>query len=115
RGDPASPVDVAVIDCAPTVAPSVQVTETMPPASVTPLAADNDPPPLATVKVTVLPGLPTPEASVTWTTIGAPSALPTVPFWPPPVRSTRLVAAPREMSKLVLVVPATPVALADSV
>ncbi len=78
-GEPVSPVAVAEIDCVPTVAPSVQLVDTKPDPSLTPLSDDSDPPPLTTVKVTVVPVTPFPPGSVTCTTTGEPSAAPASP------------------------------------
>ena len=72
-GEPVRPVAVTVIDCAPTAAPSVQVTLASPAALVFAVAAETDP--LTTAKPTLNPAIGFENASVTRMTIGCGSTV----------------------------------------
>jgi len=79
-GDPDSPVDVAVtvLLFVPVVGPNVKVVDALPSVPVEAEEADNDPPPAVTANVTLTPLTGLLLVSLTITTKGLASAVPTV-------------------------------------
>ena len=114
RGEPARPVAVAVMVCAPVTAPSVQAVLARPLASELPDVGRTEPPPVATAKVTVLPLTPMPSESATFTTIGFGSWAPGVAVWLPPETSVSVAAGP-EADATVIATPPDAYPVADAV
>jgi hypothetical protein len=73
-----SPVDVAVTVFVPVVGPNVRVVDALPSVPVEAEEADNDPPPAVTANVTLTPLTGLLLASLTITTNGLASVVPTV-------------------------------------
>jgi len=93
-GEPESPVEVAVTVFVPAVGPSVKVEEALPSELVVVLVTERDPPPAVTANVTLTPLTGLLLASLTITTKGLDSAVPTVPLWPLPEKKAILAAGP---------------------
>jgi hypothetical protein len=95
-GDPASPEAVAVSAFAPAVVPRVHAGDVAIPESsvVTTPEVASDPPPLATAKVTDVPGVALPAESVTFTDGAMATAVLTVADCALPALVAMLAAAP---------------------
>lgn len=100
--------------CAPLAPPSVHAVEALPVASVAALVGSTAPPPLVTAKVSVIPPMPLPCASLTRTTMGC-SADEAAAVWPPPLTRTIWVGRPATTVKGALAPVVSPDALAVSV
>ncbi len=82
---PVTPLAVAVMACAPSEAPRVQVVDASPLASVVSTSADSEPPPAVTAKATTTPCTPRLSAARTRATTGSGSAVPTGPLCASPL------------------------------
>jgi len=80
-GEPANPGALAVTELEPAVSPTVSVLSAWPVASLVALVAERSPPPLSTAKTTVTPATGFPCASLTVTTNGSGSVVPTSALW----------------------------------
>jgi hypothetical protein len=80
-GEPESPVEVAVTVLAPADVPSVRVEDALPSEPVVVLVTDREPPPAVTAKATLTPPTALLLASLTITTKGLDSVVPTVALW----------------------------------
>jgi hypothetical protein len=80
-GDPVSPVAVAVAvsRSTPATVPSVRIAESSPEELVNAASGAIDPPPAVTPQATATPATGFPNASVTRTTYGSASGVPTTP------------------------------------
>jgi len=93
-GEPDSPADVAVTVFAPTVVPNVRTVDALPSAPVEVEVDDKDPPPAVTANVTLAPLTGLLFASLTITTKGLGSVVPTDALCPFPENRDMLVAGP---------------------
>ena len=108
-----SPDALAVVVCVPGIGPSVRVVLVLPSAPVTEEVGFTEPPPVAGDHPIVTLGTGLPFASVTSTTWGVESVVPTCPVRLSPENLARLVAAPTlAVSTNVTGLPAKPVDVA---